>query len=124
MGGSHQGGADGRVYSDVQISLDGLLLVSYLDLMHYPVAEWVSDQAVGDVADPLLRQLRELLLDGHVELEVDVVAPLGQDGLEVQALVLRDGEVAELLRADKAERGLEIEMWTYRLVPEMMSLRK
>ena len=101
-----------------------MFLVSGLDLFHHPVTEWVSNQRIGDVADPLLRQLRQLLHDGHVKLEVEVSAPPCQDGLEVQALILRDGEVAELLWADKAERRLEFEMKTYRLAPEMMSLRK
>ena len=101
-----------------------MLLVSGFDLFHHPVTEWISNQRIGDVADPLLRQLRQLLHDGHVKLELEVVAPPCQDGLEVQALILRDGEVAELLWADKAERRLEFEMKTYRLAPEMMSLRK
>ena len=124
MGGSHQGGADLRIDRDVEVSLDGLLLVPGFDLMHHPVTERLSNEAEGYVADPLFRKLRQLLLNWHVALEVVVAAPLGQDGLEVQALVLRDREVAELSVADKAERGLAFEMLTYRLTPEMRSLRK
>ena len=101
-----------------------MLLVSGFDLIHYPVTERLSDEAEGYVTNPLFRELRQLLLDWHVALEVIVAAPLGQDGLEVQAFILRDGEVAELLWADKTERGLAFEMLTYRLTPEMRSLRK
>ena len=115
---------DLRVNRDVEVAFHGLLLVSNLHLFQYPFTERLADDAVGDVTDPLLGQLRELLLDGHVPLELDVVAPLIQDRLEIEALVLRDGEVAESSRADKTERRLEFGVVAYRLRPLTMSLRK
>ena len=124
MRGGIEYGLELRVDCDIEVSLNCLLGISCLDLLQDPISERVADDAVRDVTDPLLRQLGQLLLDGQVASEFLVGAPLGQDGLEVQALVLRDREVAELSVADKAERGLEFEMLTYRLTPEMRSLRK
>ena len=115
---------DLRVNRDVEVAFHGLLGVSNLHLLQYPFTERLADDAVGDVTDPLLGQLRELLLDGHVPLELEVVAPLSQDRLEVEALVLRDGEVAEGSGADITERGLVFDAFAYRLRPMAMSLRK
>ena len=115
---------DLRVNRDVEVAFHGLLLVSNLHLLQYPFTEWLADDAVGDVTDPFLGQLRELLLNGHVLLELDVVAPLSQDRLEIEALVLRDGEVAESSRADKTGRRLVFDAFAYRLRPMARSLRK
>ena len=53
-----------------------------------------------------------------------VVAEGIQDGLEVQALILWDGEITECSWADKTERRLELDVITYLLAPETRSLRK
>ena len=117
-------GLDLRVDRDVEVALDGLLCISSLHLLQDPFPERVADDAVRDVTDPLLRQLTQLLLDGQVAPELLVGAPLGQDGLEVQALILRDGEVAEGAGADETERGLVFGAGTYLLRPFTMSFRK
>ena len=119
-----ENGLDLRVDLDVEVALDGLLRVSRLHLLQDPFSERVADDAVRDVTDPLLRQLRQLLLDGQVASEFLVGAPLGQDGLEVQALILRDGEVAEGAGADETEKILVFGAGTYRLTPFTMSFRK
>ena len=124
MRGGIEYGLELRVDSDVEVALNRLLRVSCLDLLQDPFSERIADDAVCDVTDPLLRQLPQLLLDGQVAPEFLVGAPLSQDGLEVQALILRDGEVAEIARADETERGLVFGAGTYLLRPFTMSFRK
>ena len=124
MRGSIKYGLELRVDRDVEVALNGHLRVSCLDLLQDPFSERIADDAVCDVTDPLLRQLHQLLLDGQVASEYFIGAPLSQDGLEVQALILRNGEVAEGARADKAERGLVFGAGTYLLRPFTMSFRK
>jgi hypothetical protein len=124
MRGGIEYGLELRVDCDIEVSLNCLLGISCLDLLQDPIPERVADDAVCDVTDPLLRQLGQLLLDGQVASEFLVGAPLGQDGLEVQALILRDGEVAEGAGADETEKGLELGAGTYRLIPFAMSFRK
>ena len=124
MRGGIENSLELRVDLDVEVALDRLLRISGLDLLQDPFSERIADDAVRDVTDPLLRQLRQLLLDGQVALEFLVGTPLGQDGLQVQALILRDGEVAESAGADKTERGLVVGAGTYLLRPFTMSFRK
>jgi hypothetical protein len=124
MSGSHVSGMDSRVEVDHLIALDGHLHISGLDHLEDPLAEGIADQRIGDVADPLLRQLTQLLLDGHVLQECHVLAELIQDGLDLEALVLRHRQVSEIVRYDKTERRLERGSVTYFLVPQAKSLRK
>ena len=117
-------GMDSRVEVDHLIALDGHLRISGLDHLEDPLAEGLADQRIGDVADPLLRQLTQLLVDGHVLPKFIVGAELIQDGLDLEALVLRHRQVSEVVRDDKTERRLENGSWTYFLVPQARSLRK
>ena len=117
-------GMDSRVEVDHLIALDRHLLVSRLDHLEDPLAEGLADQRIGDVADPLLRQLTQLLLNGHVLLKTLIWAELIEDGLDLEALVLRHRQVFEVVRYDKTERRLEMETKTYFLMPQARSLRK
>jgi len=63
--------------------------------------ERLPDDRVDHVADPLLRDLAELLLVRQVVVHVlAAVVEVAHDVLERQALVLRDGDVLHLLALD------------------------
>ena len=63
--------------------------------------ERLPDDRVDHVADPLLRDLAELLLVRQVVVHVlAAVVEVAHDVLERQALVLRDRDVLDLLALD------------------------
>ncbi len=80
---------------DHQILLLGQFGVAGFDLVEHPVAEAVSEQGVGDVHDPLLRDLQQLLLDRHVVLECLIVAAARHDVLQRQAFILGKVQVVD-----------------------------
>ena len=94
-GGGMPGGCDFRVEVDHQVLLLGQLRIAGLDLGEDPVAEAVSEQGVGDVDDPLLRDLQQFLLDRHVLLEFLVIAHARHDVLQRQAFILRKVQVVD-----------------------------
>lgn len=93
--GGMPGGCDFRVEVDHEVLLLGQLRIAGLDLGEDPVAEAVSEQGVGDVDDPLLRDLQQFLLDRHVLLEFLVVAHARHDIFQRQAFILRKVQVVD-----------------------------
>ena len=82
------GCCDFRIEVDHEVLLLGQLRIAGFDLIEDPVAEAVPEQGVGDVHDPLLRDLEQLLLDRHVLLELLIVSAARHNVLQRQAFIL------------------------------------
>ena len=99
-GGGMPGSCDFGVEVDHEVLLLGQLGVAGLDLVVDPVAEAVPEQGVGDVHDPLLRELEQLLVDRHMPLEFLIVAAARHDVLQRQAFILGKVQVVDLRSLD------------------------
>lgn len=91
---------DRRVDIDHQVVLDCELLVSVLNYLHHPTRKVLADHGVGDVGDPLLGQLRQLLHARHEALEIHALPNSVEDVLDGEPLVLRDVHVLQRARLD------------------------
>ena len=76
------------------------MLVSRFNLSLHPVAEFVLQDGIRDVGDPLLRQLADLLLDRIIRIRLRILADKLIQPLDLQRLVLRDLEVLALVGSD------------------------
>ena len=95
-----EGLGDLRVHLDGEALFDYGLLVALLHLLRDPVCEGVAEDSGADVADPGLRDLEDLLAVGQIGLSIGVLPHEVGDVLEGQALVLRYGDVADLVAVD------------------------
>ena len=101
FGGSVEGSSNSWVHADGVALLLGDRLVSFQDDALDPGVEWSPDDRVDHVADPLLRDLEELLLVRQVVVHVlAAVVEVVHDMLECQALVLRDRDMSDHLALD------------------------
>ena len=108
----------GEVVEDLRVDVDGQLLlldeplVARLDDGLGPVGEGLADERVGEVDEPLSRQLAELLLVGEVVGTHFVAQRLLKDLLDAEACVLRQGQVANTVVAHELlgalDDGLEV----------------
>ena len=101
LGGGVEDGGDLRIELDNIAALADDLAVALFDLILDPLGELDLQHRGAHVADPLLRRLMDLLLVGHVLVDVLVAAiqELG-DLLDGEALVLRHTDVADVLPLD------------------------
>lgn len=89
-----------KIHSDEQVFLLCDLLVPHFDLAPDPLGEGVPDAAEGYVDDELLRQLDDLLDDGHVEPEVILHADVFEDVLNGESLILWARKVLHFICQD------------------------
>ena len=106
LGGGLEGLEDLRVHLDVQVLLDGDLLIPLLDPVLHPTGEHALQHRGADVANPILGDLADLLRVGEVVVDIMVVVlEEGGDIINGQALVLRDRDVPDVLGEDAYRRS-------------------
>ena len=106
LGGGLEGLEDLRVHLDVQVLLDGDLLIPLLDPVLHPAGEHALQHRGADVANPILGDLADLLRVGEVVVDIMVVVlEEGGDIINGQALVLRDRDVPDVLGEDAYRRS-------------------
>ena len=77
-----------------------ILLVPILAILHHPLIKRLSDFGVDDIADVLSWHLADLLWDGEAVLDVLVSEAKVEDGVQCKAIVMRDGNVVDLVPID------------------------
>ena len=95
-----------RIHVDQQIFLSSDLPVALLDLPLDPLAEVLADDGVADVDDPLLGQLRQLLVDWEELEHLRILLEELEDVLHGQSIILWDMQVCNILGLnDYSENG-------------------
>ena len=82
------------------VLLDQQALIPLINLFADPIGEGGLQQRMADVRDPLLGQLRDLLLVGQVVADDAVRGHEVGDLLDGEALVLRNGDPSHVLALD------------------------
>ena len=86
-----------RIHGNHLIRLLVCQLVPFLDLLSYPVAEWLADHSSADVDKPLLRDPRHVWRVRQVEIYALLLADELADVLESQVLVLWNVQSLDLV---------------------------
>ena len=105
LGGGLEGGGDLGVHLDVEALIHQQLLVPLLHLLAHPGGECALQDGGADVGDPLLGQLRDLLVVGQVQGHLPVRPHEIGDVLDREPIVLRNGNEAHLLAQDALLRA-------------------
>ena len=100
VGAGMESGQDLWVHIDHQVLLLRDLRVPGFDLLLDPDAEVVADAGVGDVDQPLLWHLQDLLLDGQALPDLIVRLAELEDVRRPEALVVRQVQVGHILACD------------------------
>ena len=88
------------IHSYQEILLFGNFEVAGFDLTPDPLGEGLTDDTVRHVDDELLRQLGDLLDHRHVEAEPIFHTDIPEHVLDVEALILWDRQVLQLICHD------------------------
>ena len=112
------------IHLDVEVLLLGHGGVAICYLLPDPVGEVVTDDGIGDIAQPRSRNLENVSLVWNVSWGVLVLIDLLEDLLHPETVVLRDVEDLDIVALD-ARVQMNIRQGTYwRFFPCMRSLRK
>ena len=97
-------GFEGLCYLGVHVYhavlLSGYHLVAFVVSLHDPLAEWLHDDGVGDVADELAWQPAPVLLLGQVFKHLGVLLDLLEYVFNREGLVHRHVDVADAVALD------------------------
>ena len=95
-----EGLGDRGVDIDEHVLLDQQALIPLIHLFADPIGEGGLQQRMADIRDPLLGQLRDLLLVGQVVANDAVRGHEVGDLLDGETLVLRNGDPSHVLALD------------------------
>ena len=95
------------VHVDSQVLLVDESLIPCLDALMCPVCEWLFDQSVYKVYDPLPRQSSEVLFIWQVLLGLRIAQNFFDELFDAKTFVLRHGEVAHSIAVDELPLTLD-----------------
>ena len=119
-----EGLGDIWIHLDEELLLLCQLLVADGNFISSPGAEWLPQDGVGDVDEPLARDLVHVSVVGQIGEDGLVLAGFIEDGGDGEVLVLRAVKDFDFFALDAA-RGLAATWATYYFfLPPIKSLRK
>lgn len=113
-----------RIHIDQEVLLFGELLVSISNLRLDPGAEWFADDGVGDVDEPLPRDLMHVTVFREVVIDQRDLPGLIKDPSDAKILVLWSVEDLDVVALDTTPIWLTNKDTYYFRLPVTRSFRK
>lgn len=113
-----------RIHLDVEILLLGKIFIAVDNFLFDPDAEWLSDDRVGHVDEPLSRHLVHVAVFRQKSADLRRLSGLFENATDAERLVLWAVEHLDVVAIDAKSILGRLEDTYYLRLPDTMSLRK